>query len=219
MPSPNPIRVVVLLSGTGRTLQNLLDRAHAGQLDIRVELVVGSRPTLVGIDRARAAGLPTLVLDRRDFPSTQAHSREIFARCDALSAQLVVLAGWLTLLDVPPAYQNKIMNIHPALLPSFGGQGMYGLRIQRAVLDHGCKLAGCTVHFVDNQYDHGPIIVQRACPVLETDTPETLAHRIFEQELIAYPQAVKLFQQGRLKVEGAKVRIADESPNQSGRNS
>jgi formyltetrahydrofolate-dependent phosphoribosylglycinamide formyltransferase len=188
-------------------LQNLLDRAKTGELDMRVELVIGSRPNLVGIERARAAGLPTLVLDRRDFPSTEAHSREIFARCDAVSAQLVVLAGWLTLLGVPDAYQNKIMNIHPALLPSFGGPGMYGLRIQRAVLDHGCKLAGCTVHFIDNQYDHGPIIVQRSCPVLDTDTPETLAHRIFDQELLAYPMAVQLFQQGKLKVEGRKVRI------------
>jgi phosphoribosylglycinamide formyltransferase-1 len=99
------------------------------------------------------------------------------------------------------------MNIHPALLPSFGGQGMYGQRVHRAVLDHGCKVSGCTVHFIDEKYDNGPIIVQRTCCVLEDDTPETLAHRVFEEEKLAYPEAIRLFQQDRLRIEGRRVRI------------
>ena len=119
------------------------------------------------------------------------------------NVDLVCLAGWLCLLEIPPKYQGRVMNIHPALLPSFGGKGMFGARVHQAVLDHGCKMSGCTVHFVDAGYDTGPIIIQRTCPVLDDDTAETLAHRVFEEEKIAYPQAIRLFQAGRLKVQAS----------------
>ena len=200
--------MAVLLSGTGRTLMNIVDQQRAGKLNSRIELVIASRPNLVGAQRAVAVGLATTVLDRRDFASVEEHSREIFARCDQAGVQLVVLAGWLTLLSLPQRYENRVMNIHPALLPGFGGKGMYGHHVHQAVLDYGCKISGCTVHFVDNSFDHGPIIVQQTCPVLDDDTVETLAARVFEQELIAYPQAISLFEKGKLKVEGRKVRIA-----------
>jgi folate-dependent phosphoribosylglycinamide formyltransferase PurN len=111
----------------------------------------------------------------------------------------------LSLLEVPAKYENRVMNIHPALLPGFGGKGMYGAKVHQGVIDHGCKVSGCTVHFVDNSYDNGPIIVQRTCPVEDADTAETLAHRVFEEEKIAYPEAIRLFQQGRLKVVGRRV--------------
>src|SRR5207302_6934776 len=128
-------------------------------------------------------------------------------RCDDAGTQLVALAGWLSLLQVPPRYDHRIMNIHPALLPSFGGKGMYGHRVHQAVLDYGCKVSGCTVHFVDGSYDNGPVILQRTCAVMDNDTAEDLAHRVFDEECIAYPEAIRLFQQGRLRIEGRRVRI------------
>lgn len=207
----SPLRVAVLLSGAGRTLQNFLDLRAAGRLDISVELVIASRHGLMGSERARQAGLANIVADRSTFASDEDFSRDIFTRCDAAGAQLVLFAGWLSLLLVPPRYENRIMNIHPSLLPSFGGKGMYGHRVHRAVIDHGCKISGCTVHFVDAKYDNGPIIVQRTCPVLDDDTPETLAHRVFEQELIAYPEAVRLYQQSCLSVESRRVRIRNQT--------
>jgi folate-dependent phosphoribosylglycinamide formyltransferase PurN len=115
---------------------------------------------------------------------------------------LVVQGGWLCLWKIPPRYENRVMNIHPALLPCFGGQGMWGHHVHEAVLAAGCKVSGCTVHFCTNEYDKGPIIVQRTCPVADDDTPDTLAERVFEQECIAYPQAIRWFAEGRLRVEG-----------------
>lgn len=207
MASSSPLRLAVLLSGGGRTLQNFIDLSAAGSLDVSVQLVIASRPGVGGIDRARAAGVPHAVVERRGFSNTEAFSRDIFARCDDADAQLVLLAGWLSLLIVPPHYENRILNIHPALLPSFGGKGMYGHRVHQAVLDYGCKLSGCTVHFVDGKYDNGPVILQRTCPVLDDDTADTLAHRVFEEEKIAYPDAVRLYQQGRLRIEDRRVRV------------
>jgi formyltetrahydrofolate-dependent phosphoribosylglycinamide formyltransferase len=207
MASSTPLRVAVLLSGTGRTLQNFIDLRAAGLLDVSIELVIASRPGLAGIERAVRAGLRQLVIQRSAYPNADAFSRDLFARCDETGTQLVLLAGWLSLLPVPPRYENRIMNIHPALLPSFGGKGMYGHRVHQAVLDYGCKVSGCTVHFVDNSYDNGPVILQRTCPVLDDDTADTLAHRVFDEEKIAYPEAVRLYQQGRLRIEQRRVRI------------
>ncbi len=164
--------------------------------------MVGSRPGLAGVDRAAAAGVPTAVVDRRAFDAPAAFSRAVFDAVDRAGVDLVCLAGWLCLLEIPPAWAGRVMNIHPALLPSFGGRGMYGRRVHQAVLDHGCKVTGCTVHLVDNDYDAGPIVLQRACPVLDDDTPESLAARVFEQECLAYPDAIRLFAAGRLRVEG-----------------
>jgi phosphoribosylglycinamide formyltransferase 1 len=208
MPS-SPLKLAVLVSGSGTTLQNLVEVIDAGGLDAKVELVVGSRPGLVGLQRAAAANLPHVVVDRREYKDCASFSQRVFSLCDGVGADLVVLAGWLCLLDVPQRYLGRAMNVHPALLPSFGGKGMFGRRVHQAVLDYGCKVSGCTVHFVDNTYDTGPVILQRTCPVMDDDTPETLAHRVFEEEKVAYPEAIRLFQQGRLKVEGRRVRITE----------
>jgi len=213
----SPINLAVLLSGSGTTLQNLIDEIAAGRLDARIKLVIASRPGLLGIQRAQAAGLPVAVIDRREFPDVPAFSREVFTAIDAAQVDLVCLAGWLCLLDLPAAYAGRIMNIHPALLPSFGGKGMYGQKVHQAVLDRGCKVSGCTVHFVDGLYDSGPIILQRTCPVEEGDTAESLAHRVFEEEKIAYPQAIRLFAADRLRIDGRCVRIANSSPCSPGR--
>jgi len=206
-----PIKLAVLVSGSGTTLQNLIDEIAAGRLDARVDLVVGSRPGLLGLDRAAKAKLPNFVVDRREFDSCGTFSKQVFSLCDDAGVDLICMAGWLCLVDLPAKWANRTMNIHPALLPSFGGKGMYGRRVHQAVIDYGCKVSGCTVHFVDGSYDTGPIILQRTCPVLDDDTAETLAHRVFEEEKIAYPQAIRLFQQERLRVEGRRVRMVGDA--------
>jgi formyltetrahydrofolate-dependent phosphoribosylglycinamide formyltransferase len=208
----SPIRLAVLLSGSGRTLQNFLDRSAGGALKARVVKVVSSRPDAYGLVRAQEAGVPTAVVRRRDFPDIESFSRALTEQLDECEPDLVALAGFMCYYRVPERYINRMMNIHPALLPSFGGPGFYGDRVHEAVLRHGCKVSGCTVHFVDNVYDHGPIIVQRAVEVEEDDDAHSLAARVFEQELEAYPEAVNLFADGRLKVERGVVRVLPAAP-------
>jgi phosphoribosylglycinamide formyltransferase-1 len=202
-----PIQLAVLVSGSGTTLQNLVDRIGDGTLNANVAVVIASRPDIKGIDRARDAGLNCQIVQAAKYFGVREFSRDVFAICQDAGAELICLGGWLSLLDIPAVFDGRIMNIHPALLPSFGGKGMYGRRVHQAVLDHGCKVSGCTVHFVDRAYDTGPIILQRSCPVLEDDTPESLAYRVFEEEKIAYPQAIRLFHEERLCIEGKRVRV------------
>ena len=202
-----PITLAVLVSGSGTTLANLLAAIARRELNAAVRVVIGSRPGLTGLDRATAAGIPTAVIDRKSFDAAPPFSRAVFAEIDRAGVDLVCLAGWLCLLDVPDRWAGRVMNIHPALLPSFGGRGLYGRRVHQAVLDHGCKVSGCTVHFVDNDYDAGPIILQRTCDVADDDTADTLAARVFEQECVAYPEAIRLFHAGRLQTAGRRVRV------------
>jgi phosphoribosylglycinamide formyltransferase-1 len=200
------VRLVVLLSGGGTTLQNFIDRIGAGKLPATIELVIGSRPDAYGLERAKNAGIPTLVIPRKEC-APEEFSRRLVEAIRGVRADLVCMAGFLSLWTIPDDYIGRVMNIHPALLPSFGGKGYYGHRVHEAVLAAGCKVSGCTVHFADNVYDHGPVIVQRCVPVLEDDTPDTLAARVFEQECIAYPEAIRLFAGGRLRIEGQLVRV------------
>jgi len=202
-----PVRLGVLISGGGRTLQNLLDRSEAGTLAARVVKVVSSRADAYGLVRAQQHGVPTAVVCRKDFDSVEEFSRAITQQMEAAQVELIAMAGFLSLYRIPPRYAGRVMNIHPALLPSFGGKGFYGERVHQAVLDCGCKVSGCTVHFADNEYDHGPIIVQKAVEVREDDDAHSLADRVFQKELEAYPEAINLFAQGRLRVEGRIVRI------------
>ena len=202
-----PIKLAVLLSGSGTTLQNLLDQISTGKLNADVSIVIGSKPGLVGIQRSQSAGLRTEIVDRKGFVDCASFSRRVFELVNAAEVDLVCMAGWLCLLQLPERYRGRTMNIHPSLLPSFGGKGLFGQKVHEAVLAHGCKVSGCTVHFVDDAYDTGPIILQRTCAVEETDTPSMLAHRVFEQEKLAYPMAIELFQQDRLQIEGRRVRI------------
>jgi len=206
----SPIQLAVLISGGGTTLQNLVDRIGDGSLNAGIAAVIASRPGIKGIERAKDAGLACHVVERGKYFSDEEFSRDVFKICRDARAELVCLGGWLSMLEIPAAFSGRLMNIHPALLPSFGGKGMYGRRVHQAVIDHGCKVSGCTVHFVDGGYDTGPIILQRTCPVLEDDTAESLAQRVFEEEMIAYPEAIRLFQDGRLRIEGRRVRIAPE---------
>jgi phosphoribosylglycinamide formyltransferase-1 len=204
-PLDRPIRLVVLISGGGTTLVNLVETICADELSAEIPLVIASRANCTGIEKARAAGLPCEVIARKDHASTAAFSNAIFTRCRDVQSDVVICGGFLSLLEIPADFQWRVMNIHPALIPAFCGKGMHGRLVHETVLARGCKVSGCTVHFLDNEYDHGPIIVQRPAPVLDEDTPDTLAARVFEQECLAYPEAIRLFASGRLRVDGQRV--------------
>ena len=204
-----PIRLAVFLSASGTTLQNLLDRIADGSLPAQVVLVVSNNADAYGLVRAERAGVRTAIVERKAYPSREEFSQELFELCREARADLVCLAGFLQLIAIPTDFEGRVLNIHPALIPAFCGKGYYGHRVHEAVLNYGVKLTGCTVHFVDNQYDHGPIILQRPVPVRDADTADTLAARVFEQECEAYPEAIRLFAEKRLRIEGRWVRILD----------
>ena len=196
----------VLISGGGRTLMNLHQFSLGGTLPIRVVTVIASR-VCKGIDKAKAAGLDVHLVPYSQIADVAEYSRQISQILLGAGVELVIQAGFLSLWHIPPRLEGRVMNIHPALLPAFGGKGMFGHHVHEAVLASGCKVSGCTVHFVTNQYDEGPIIIQRCVPVLEADTADALADRVFEQECLAYPEAIGLFARGRLRIEGKRVRI------------
>jgi len=202
----NPLRLVVLISGGGTTLRNLLAVIERGELAARVELVISSRADARGLEYARQAGIPLQVLRRSDVASDEVYGEAIFAAARAARAELVVMAGFLKFVPIPADFEHRVMNIHPGLIPAFCGQGMYGHHVHEAVLEYGAKISGCTVHFVDNEYDHGPIILQQVVPVLDDDTPETLAARVFEAECVVYPEALRRYAAGQVRVEGRRVR-------------
>lgn len=204
-----PIRLGVLISGGGTTLINILEYINQGKLNAEVALVISSRSTAAGVERAKAAGLNVEIIRKKDSPDVDEFSKRIEEKLTAANVELVIQAGWLCLWKIPEKFTDRVMNIHPALLPSFGGQGMWGHHVHEAVLEKGCKISGCTVHFCTNEYDKGPIVVQRTCEVAEDDTPETLAARVFEQECIAYPQAIRLFADGKIKVQNDKAKITN----------
>ncbi|MEM7203974.1 MAG: phosphoribosylglycinamide formyltransferase [Planctomycetota bacterium] len=183
-----PIQLGVLLSGSGRTLQNLIDRIAAGRLAATVRCVVADRPDAFGLERARRAGVPAF--HERD------HDR-VFALMREHEVGLVCLAGYLRLLPIPSDYRHAILNIHPALLPKHGGKGFYGDRVHRAVLEAGERESGCTVHLCDEEYDRGQVLVQRRVPVAPDDTVESLAARVFAAECEAYPEAIKRWVEAR----------------------
>ena len=207
MTTNESIRLAVLLSGSGRTLANILKLIASNELSAQVVTVVSSRSTVKGVQIARDADLPCHVIRTKDHPDVNDFSAAIVEVLDSADVDLVVQAGWLCYWKIPDRYLGKVMNIHPALLPSFGGQGMWGHHVHEAVLAAGCKVSGCTVHFVNNEYDKGPIIVQRTCQVAEDDDPDTLAARVFQQECIAYPAAIQLFAENRLQIIDGLVKV------------
>ena len=207
-PSPtNPLPIAVLISGGGTTLRNLLQKRAAGELDAQVALVISSDPDAAGLRYATEANIPTCVVERKSCDTPQAFSDAVFSPCREAGVQLVVMGGFLQHVLIPADFKNRVVNIHPGLIPAFCGKGMYGHRVHVAVLEYGAKVSGCTIHFVDDHYDHGPVILQRVVPVEEDDTPELLAARIFEAECAAYPEAINLIAGGRVQVEDRRVRI------------
>ena len=202
-----PINLAVLLSGGGTTLQNMLGRIDAGTLDAKVSVVISSRADAYGLERARETYIPAVVVSSREHKDFETLSAAIADELDKHAVDLVVMAGFMCLFRMPEKFIGRAMNIHPALIPAFCGKGYYGHHVHEAVLEYGAKVSGCTVHFADNEYDHGPVILQKTVPVLDDDTPDTLAARVFEKECEAYPEAIQLFAEGRLKIEGRKVRV------------
>ena len=202
-----PARLGVLISGGGRTMMNILECIREGELNAKIAVVISSRSTVSGVEKARSAGLDVKIIRKKDFPDIDEFSSRIEEILLAADVDLVVQGGWLCLWKIPARYENRVMNIHPALLPSFGGEGMWGHHVHEAVLRAGCKVSGCTVHFCTNEYDKGSVIIQRCCEVKDDDTADTLAGRVFEQECIAYPKAIGLFAEGKLLVQDGKVKI------------
>lgn len=209
-PSRSPLRIVVLISGGGTTLANLLQKIRGGELDLDIALVISSNPAARGLAIAREAGIAAAALDARLFAGPQAYGEAIFSLCRAAESHLVVMGGFLKLITIPADFEGRVVNIHPSLIPAFCGHGCYGHKVHEGVLNYGAKVSGCTVHFVDNEYDHGPIILQRSVPVQEDDTPDTLAARVFAAECEAYPEALRLFAAGRLRIDGRRVRVLSE---------
>lgn len=207
MGTKRQFRVAVLLSGTGRTLENLLVRRERGDLDIDIPAVISSRRGSRGLEIARDVGIETHVVRRRDTPGPAILSALIKDILEPHDIDLIVMAGFLRQLAVLPQWEHRIVNIHPSLLPLFGGPGMYGERVHAAVLESGMKVSGCTVHFVNAEYDAGPIILQRCVPVEAGDTPETLGSRVFAAEREAYPEAIRLIAEGRARTDGRRAWI------------
>lgn len=204
------LRIGVLLSGTGRSLENMIDRIRRGEIPGKIVLVISSDPEVRGLEIAREAEVPTAVVSPKGHPNVDSFTEALVAPLREARVGLVCMAGFIHLWRIPDALDGKVMNIHPALIPSFCGKGWYGSRVHRRILASGVKVSGCTVHFADNVYDHGPIILQKTVPVLEGDTPDTLASRVFDQECEAYPEAIRLFAEGRLRIHGRRVEVLPE---------
>lgn len=184
-------RVAVFVSGGGRSLENLVELAQRGKLDVEVALVITNKPDCFALERARQHGILAVVLDPERKLSPAEFGRDAFAACDAARCTLAVFAGFLRLVEIPPRWEGRVLNIHPSLLPAFGGKGFYGDRVHAAVLASGVAETGCTVHYVTNEYDRGPIVLQRRVPVLPGDDVHTLAARVFEEEKVALPEAIR----------------------------
>ena len=198
------VPIGVLVSGSGTNLQAIIDEVEAKRLDAKIEIVLSNRADAYGLVRAQNHGIPTAVLDHKQFPSREAYDQAVVDRLRARGVELVVLAGFMRLLSpvFVKAYSNRIMNIHPALLPSFPG-----LHVQKKALEHGVHFSGCTVHFVNEECDEGPIIIQAVVPVFPDDGEESLSARILKQEHRIYPRAIQLYAEGRLRVEGRRVLV------------
>ena len=184
--------VAVFLSGGGRTLSNLIEYRDREALPIEIRLVISSSAKVGGVSIAREAGIETRVILKSDYPDPNSYRDAMFEPCRSAGAELVVMAGFLKHVLIPDDFSNQVINIHPSLLPNFGGPGMFGHHVHQAVIDAGETVSGCTVHYVDNQYDNGPVILQRRCPVKPEDTADTLAARVFEQECQALPEAINM---------------------------
>ncbi|MEM1061655.1 MAG: phosphoribosylglycinamide formyltransferase [Planctomycetota bacterium] len=206
-PLGRPLRLAAFISGGGSTVLNLHKTITEGRLDAEIVAVLASRPDCRGVGRCHEAGLPCDVVARRDFADRDGFSDALFAAVDAAGADLVVLAGFLSLITIPDRYAGRVMNIHPSLIPAFAGQGYYGGRVHEAAIARGVKVSGCTVHFADNEYDHGPIILQKTVPVGTDDDAHTLAARVQAAEAVAFPEAVALFAAGRLVIRDGRVDV------------
>lgn len=202
------LKLAVLISGTGRSLHNILNRIKSETLSAEVSLVVASTPTAKGLQYAEMESIPIRIIERPSYPSIEHFSDDVFAACREKSVDYVIMAGYLKHLRIPDDFNLRVLNIHPSLTPAFCGRGMYGNNVHAKVLEYGTKISGCTVHFVNQDYDNGPVILQRAVEVFANDTPDMLNDRVFAQECNAYPEAIQMLAEERITVNGRIVHIA-----------
>jgi phosphoribosylglycinamide formyltransferase-1 len=207
------LRLAVLASGGGTNLQAIIDAAESGEIDARVVTVISNNSGAGALERARRHGIEAIHLSGKQFACGEEFDRALLDALLTRRVGMIVLAGYMKLLSpaVVRAFHHRILNIHPALLPAFGGQGMYGMRVHRAVIESGARYSGVTVHLVDEQYDHGPIVAQKVVPVGQDDTPETLAERVLVREHEIYKEVIQLFARDRVRVEGNRVRLLPPS--------
>lgn len=203
-------KIAVLISGSGTTLKNLIEKINNHEVDAEIVHVVCSNPAATGIQHCVSANIEFTIVDHKQVAEPD-FSNQIFQICRDQNVDLVVMGGFLRKLTIADDFENRVVNIHPSLIPSFCGKGNYGIRVHQAVIEYGCKISGCTVHFVDNEYDHGPIIAQEPVLVEPNDTPDLLAKRVFAQECVLYPHVVNLFAQGKVAVENRVVTVSHEN--------
>ncbi|MDO5309919.1 MAG: phosphoribosylglycinamide formyltransferase [Planctomycetia bacterium] len=209
--------IAVLISGTGRTLKNLIDKINAGELDVEIRLVVSSSKNAFGLQYAEQAGIDVAIVESSNYGNREMFSEAVFEPCRLAGVRYVVMAGYLKLLKIPADMHNRVLNIHPSLIPSFCGKNMYGRLVHEQALNRGVKVSGCTVHFVDDHYDNGPILIQETVKVKSNDTVESLSDRVLhEAEFVAYPRALQLLAENRVEIvytegeERPRVVIKDE---------
>jgi len=206
------LRLAILASGRGSNFEAILNNIKKGNLAASIQVVISDRAGAGALNIARDNGIAAVHLSKKQFPDQQAFDQQFLSVLERFQVNFIVLAGYLKMLSpvIVRKYKNRILNIHPALLPSFGGKGMYGIHVHEAVLDYGCKVSGVTVHLVDEQYDTGPPVLQRCVPVEDDDTPETLAQRVLKVEHQIYTEALRLFSQDRVEIIGRRVKIKPE---------
>ena len=202
-----PLQVAVLLSGSGTSLENLFEHIARGEVDAEIALVISSKEGAFGLERARRRGVPAVTVSRKKLPEIGAFNDALHAELARYDVDLVACLGFLSLFELRGKFEGRTLNVHPALIPAFCGKGFYGRRVHESVLNAGVKISGATVHFVDEEYDKGPIIAQEAVPVREDDTPDSLAERVQAAERRLVPRAISLIAAGRVQIEGRRTRI------------
>ena len=200
-----PFKLSVMISGGGTTLKNLIDWQNRGDLQAQITQVISSKPSVGGLQYAADAGIDGQVVDHRDYDGVESFSKALFDATRLAGVDLVVMGGFLRRVAIPEDFVNRVINIHPSLIPAFCGKGNYGRRVHQAVVDYGCKVSGCTVHFVDDHYDHGPIIGQSTVEVTAADTADSLATKVFDAECELYPQVINAIATGKVRVSGRLV--------------
>jgi formyltetrahydrofolate-dependent phosphoribosylglycinamide formyltransferase len=205
-----PLRIAVLLSGAGTSLENLCEQIDAGTVPAEIVLVIATRTKAYGLERARQRGIPAVAIPRKRYPEVGAFNDALHAELAQHEVDLVAMLGFLSRFETRGTWAGRVINVHPALIPAFSGQGYYGHRVHEAVLEAGAKITGATVHFADDEYDHGPIILQEAVAVADDDTPDSLAEKVQAAERRLVPEAIRLIAAGRLVHDGRRVRIKPE---------
>ncbi|MDG2334210.1 MAG: phosphoribosylglycinamide formyltransferase [Myxococcota bacterium] len=212
-PPRPPLRVAVLLSGNGTSLENLLERIASGDVPGEVVAVISSKANAYGLERARKHGIPAIAIPRKEHADPDTFNDALHAALEPYEADLVALLGFLSLFQLRGRYDGRVINVHPALIPAFSGTGFYGQRVYEAVLEAGVKLTGATVHFTDDEYDHGPILLQEAVAVEAGDTPDSLAARVTAVERRLVPEAIRLIAEGRVEIKDGRTRLLPASPH------